>query len=233
MKHPLTLASALLGVLLAGFGAGARAQSYTLDFGSSAAQPFLGCADLGNVCSTFDRLLPGYGDVAGVVDVSTRSSDGGTLRWWNHNYNDLYGVAFNDVASVAAPAWVDLVPLAAGSAVNLLHFDLGGYLGRRHDVAVSVLDLGSGAVLFSYLGDIGTPPEGGGWGQHTGFELALSSFGGLRIQWADPAVSANTAIDNIRFSIGAPVPEPAAGALWAAGLGGLGWWLQRRRRVAG
>ncbi len=234
MKHTLPVATALFGAVLAALSQ--PAQAYTLDFGNSAAQSFLGCADVGNVCSTYDRLLPSYGDVAGVVDVSTHSSDGGTLRWWNNNYNELYGVAFNNVSSMASPVWVDLVPQAAGSAVNLLHFDLAGYLGQRHNVAVSVIDLGSGSTLFSYLGDIGTPLVGGGaggWGQHSGFDLALSSFSGLRIQWADPAVSANTAIDNIEFNIGAPVPEPATTALWAAGLLGLGGLLRRRRVAAG
>lgn len=211
---------------------GASAQTYTLDFGRSADEPLHACTTASGVCGNFSRLRQSYGDVDGVVDVTTGSADGQALTWWSGDYNDLYGVAINNVFSAAAPAWVDLVPLAPGAAVNLSGFDLGGYLGQRHNVAVQVIDIGSGAELFSYLGSIGSrgnPAEPGNWGQPTEFRLALSSFGGLRIQWADPAVARNTAIDNIVFGIGSPVPEPATGALLLAGLAGMAWVARRRR----
>lgn len=224
--------SAAAGLLCAAFGS--SAQAYTLDFGRSAAEPLVACTTTSGVCSTFSRLQQSYGDVAGVVDVTTHSADGQALTWWNDNYNDLYGVVFNNYYSAAEPAWVDLVPLAAGTAVNLSHFDMGGHLGKRNNVSVKVLDIGTGAELFSYLGSIGSVanPNAGTWGQHTGFDVALSSFSGLRIQWADPAVAANTAIDNISFTVGAPVPEPASGMLLLAGLAGMGWVARRRRGLA-
>lgn len=214
---------------------GASAQSYTLDFGRSADQPLVACTTASGVCGNFSRLSQSYGDVAGVVDVTTGSADGQALTWWSEDFNDLYGVAINNYFSAAAPAWVDLVPLAEGAAVNLSRFDLGGYLGQRHNVSVQVFDIGSGAELFSYIGSIGSrgnPAEPGNWGQPTEFRLALSSFSGLRIQWADPSVARNTAIDNISFSVGAPVPEPATGALLLTGLAGVGWVARRRRGLA-
>jgi len=120
------------------------------------------------------------------------------------------------------------VPLG-GQAVSLLHFDMAGYLGKRNNVDVKVVELGTNAVLFSYLGSIGSTGAGDGdWGQHTGFDVALSSYSGLRIQWVDPSVAANTAIDNIHFSIGAPVPEPASLALMVAGCALIGLRLGRR-----
>ena len=229
MKSSISTAAALLCAAL-----GSSAQAYTLDFGRSAAEPLLACTTASGVCSTFSRLRQSYGDIAGVVDVTTHAADGQALTWWNDNYNDLYGVLFNNHHSAAAPAWVDLVPLEAGTAVNLSQFDMGGYLGRRNNVSVKVLDIGTGAELFSYLGSIGSVanPNAGTWGQHTTFEVALSSYSGLRIQWADPSVAANTAIDNISFTIGAPVPEPASGMLLLAGLAGMGWVARRRRGLA-
>lgn len=221
-------AFAALGIaLLATLPAPARAT--VLDFGHSADTPFLGCVSATGACSTFKHLADSYGDIDGVLDVSTHGADGQTLSWWNTGYNELYGVAFNNVASRAAPAWVDLVPLQAGSAVTLTHFDLGGYYQSRRDkVVVQVFALGNDTPLFSYTGSIGSTGSGSNPGLHTGFDLALSSFTGLRIQWADPAVAANTGIDNITFSVGAPVPEPGSHTLLLCGLMTL-WPLLRRR----
>jgi hypothetical protein len=226
-RHPFLTFTLLAGLA----GAGASAQAYVLDFGNSAADVVSGCASASGNCSTFTRLLPTYGDVAGIVDVRTHAYDGGTLTWWNTGYNDLYGVAMNNAPSVAAPAWIDLVPLSGGLAVTLKHFDLGGYYqSRRDNVAVKVLAIGSDTPLFSYTGSIGSTGAGG---QHTGFDLHLSSLTGLRIQWADPAVAANTGIDNIRFDVAAPVPEPASAALLFCGLATVAFKARRQRPAEG
>lgn len=220
---PLVLFGALVG-------GSASAQAYVLDFGSSAAQPFVGCVSATGTCNTFSRLVQSYGDVAGVVDVTTHAYDGGALSWWNTGYNELYGVAFNNASGAAAPAWIDLVPQAAGSAVTLTHFDLGGYFhSQRHDVAVKVYAIGSDTPLFSYTGDIGTSGNSTATGQHSGFDLNLSSLSGLRIQWADPASAGNIGIDNLAFSVGAPVPEPGTYALLLGGLAGMAWKARRLR----
>nr|WP_255719577.1 PEP-CTERM sorting domain-containing protein [Pelomonas sp. P8] len=128
------------------------------------------------------------------------------------------------------------MPLAAGDAVTLSHFDLGGYYhSERRDVAVSVLALDTGELLWSYVGTIGSRGDSVQTGTHTGFDLNLSSATGLRIQWADPQVAGNTGIDNIRFDVGttagpAALPEPATVPLLALALGGLA--MQRRRARA-
>ncbi len=80
----------------------------------------------------------------------------------------------------------------------------------------------------SALGSNGSQARAGHWGQHPGFDVAFSSYSGLRIQWVDPAVASNTAIDNISFTVGAPVPEPRGVALMAAGCALIGMRLRRR-----
>lgn len=218
---------ALLGALVGGH---ASAHAYVIDFGSSAAQPVVGCVSASGTCSTYTRLAASYGDVAGVVDVRTHAYDGGALSWWNTGYNELYGVAFNNATGAAGPAWIDLVPQAAGSAVTLTHFDLGGYFhSQRHGVAVNVFALGSDTPLFSYTGDIGTSGDSVATGRHSGFDLNLSSLTGLRIQWADPSSAGNIGIDNIAFNVGAPVPEPSTCALLLGGLVGMVWKARRTR----
>lgn len=204
------------------------AHAYVLDFGSSASQAFKGCTTASGVCGTFNRLSQSYGDVDGIIDVTTHAYDGGALNWWNTGYNELYGVAFNNVASQAAPAWIDLVPQQAGDVVTLTHFDLGGYYqSKRNDVVVKVFAIGADTPLFSYTGSIGSAGGAGATGHHTGFDVDLSSATGLRIQWADPAVAANTGIDNIAFSVGTAVPEPGTIALLLGGLLAMDWRARR------
>jgi hypothetical protein len=232
-------AAARIALLLSGaaFGCTAQAQSYVLDFGSAAGNVPAACANGSGgtkTCSTYNKLLQSYGDVAGVVDVTTHRSRGGALSWFNTGYNDLYGVAFDDTPSLNQPSWIDLVPQAEGAAVTLTHFDLGGYFhSQRRNIEVDIFALGSDAALYSYRGNIGTPGSASATGQHSSFDLNLSSTSGLRIQWRDPSNAANTGIDNIAFSVGtptaAPVPEPSTYALMLAGLGCVGSIARRRR----
>ena len=202
----------------------AQATPYLLDFGSSPATVPQACADAhgaARACSTYGTLLQSYGDVVGHLDVTTHASRGGALQWFNTGFNDLYGVAFDNTPSVNAPEWVDLLPLD-GSTLTLTHFDLGGYYNsmRRH-VELDVLALGSDTPLFSYHGSIGSSGGSSGTGQHTAFDLNLSSATGLRIRWRDLDNAANTGIDNIAFQtdpVASQVPEPASWALFALGL---------------
>ena len=99
MKPSFSTSATLLCAAL-----GSSAQAYTLQFGRSAAEPLVACTTTSGVCSTFSRLQQTYGDVAGVVDVTTHSADGQVLTWWNDHYNDLYGVVFNNCYRAAAPA---------------------------------------------------------------------------------------------------------------------------------
>jgi hypothetical protein len=213
-------------VTLCGLLIGGAADAAVLDFGANGAAPLNACATASGTCTSNARLLPSYGDIAGVIDVRTHASDGGTLRWFDTKYNDLYGVVFDQLNGNAT--WIDLVPLG-DQELTLSHFELGGYLGKRNKVSAKVIDLGSGEVLFSYLGDVGTPAGTGNYGVHTSFDLNLRSLSGLRIQWHDPSWTANVALDNIHYSVASPVSEPASGLLLLAGMGAVGWQIRRRR----
>ena len=123
---------------------------------------------------------------------------------------------------VGSQATIDLRPLA-GDSVELQGFDLGAYPDASRGTTVTVRDLVTDAVLFSFNGNVGTLPAN----QATHFTLAgVSSANGLRIQWQDSAY--NVGIDNINFSVGA-VPEPGTWAMLAAGLLGLGAVARRRK----
>lgn len=222
---------ALLGALA--IAAPARADDHVIDFGSSPTDVPVACVGAGNLpktCSTYNTLLQSYGDVEGVIDVTTHASRGGALQWFNTGYNELYGVAFDNTPSVNAPEWVDLVPLN-GAVVTLTHFDLGGYFhSMRRNVELDVFALGSDTPLFSHHGAIGTSGNSVETGQHSGFDLNLSSATGIRIQWRDIDNAANTGIDNIAYSMAAPVPEPASAWLLGAGLLATGAFTRRARR---
>lgn len=233
MNRPLQLC-ALLGVLA--LAASAHAEIHVIDFGNAPADVPTACAGSGGLpktCSTYNTLLQSYGDIAGVVDVTTHASRGGALQWFNTDYNDLYGVAFDNTPSVNAPEWIELVPLN-GQPITLMHFDLGGYYhSLRRNVEVDVFAIGSDTPLFSHHGAIGTQGGPVQTGQHTGFDLNLSSATGIRIQWRDIANASNTGIDNIvyRDGIAAPVPEPASVSMLAGGLLALGAFVRRARRA--
>jgi hypothetical protein len=215
------------------FTAGVQAHNYTIDFGSSVNDIPVACAGpYGNArgCSTYATLLQSYGDIDGVVDVTTHAHNGGALNWFDKGYNDLYGVAFDNTPSRSSALWVDLVPLN-GKRVTLTHFDLGGYYhSMQRDVEVDVFAIGSDQPLYSYRGSIGTSGGASSTGQHTGFDLNLSSTTGIRIQWQDIWNTSNTGIDNIAYSVTASVPEPNSAAL--LGVGGLllGAFVRRVRR---
>jgi hypothetical protein len=230
----ITLACQLVTLLSAlALAASARAEVHVIDFGTAPANVPAACAGSGGApktCSTYNTLLQSYGDVEGLVDVTTHASRGGALQWFNTGYNDLYGVAFDNVPSVNAPQWVDLVPLN-GNVITLEHFDLGGYFqSQRRNVELDVFAIGSETPLFSQHGAIGTPGGPVQTGHASAFDLNLSSATGIRIQWRDLDNAANTGIDNITYSVAAPVPEPADAWMIGAGLVSMGAFVRRSRR---
>ncbi len=220
MKLPLIAASL---VLVAG-----ASQAYVLDFGNGPSEPSI-CSDTANglgatvACSNYGRLLQGYGDVAGVVDVSysvPRLGDDRSLYWWGSNYNDLYGVLFADGGDSNSRARIELMPLN-GDAVTLTHFDLGAYPSSTRGTTVHVYEIGSSIPLFTYVGDVGS-----GSTTHTSFDISVSSSKGLWLEWQDSAW--NVGIDNVTFAVSA-VPEPSTYALLLAGLATCGAMVRRRR----
>jgi len=219
---------AWLGLVLA--ASLAPAHALTLDFGNGPAAPTI-CSAAGNGqgalvgCTDSNYISQSYGDVAGVLDVvyhAPRIVGDRGLRWWASDYNGLFGVVWADGGDGNSQATIDLRPLA-GDSVALQGFDLGAYPDASRGTMVTVRDLVTDAVLFSFNGNVGTLPAN----QATHFTLAgVSSANGLRIQWQDSAY--NVGIDNINFSVGA-VPEPGTWAMLAAGLLGLGAVARRRK----
>ena len=218
MKYPLVT----LGMLLVA----SQTQAYTLDFGNGPEAPSI-CTGTNydgsgaqSACVNYAAVSEAYGDVAGVVDVNYSSPEyqsPTTLRWWNSNYNDLYGVLW----SASGPAHVDFTPTVAGTLITLNSFDMGAYPGKTGQTTVTVSTL-DGTVLQSYSGPIGV-----GSTSHFTWNTPVSSTTGLRIEFKDEAY--NVGIDNINFTVGA-VPEPSTYALMFAGLIGMGAVARRRRQ---
>lgn len=208
------------------------ANAYVLDFGNGPNAPAICSSNVDGSgsfqsCSDFGRLNQAYGDVAGVADVTysePRFTAGlRSMEWWASNYNDLYGVGFAE--SSDADSYARITIAALSGPLVLTHFDLGAYPDTTRPTHVEVRDLGTNALLFSYVGAVGTnPPDAA-----TAFNFALSSATGFQINFYDSAW--NVGIDNITFGALAAIPEPETLALLMSGLGFLGFVARRKRSL--
>lgn len=221
MKHTLLA----MGLAFSALGA----QAYQLGFGDSG-NPVICTADSAGggaaiACTNSFYIQQTYGDVAGVIDLSYSAprivTDSRSLRWWDSNYNDLYGVLWAEGGDGNSMARIELKP-TGGGVVNLTHFDLGAYSNATLGTTVNVFELGGGPALFSYAGSVGS-----GSTTHNSFDINVSSSKGLWIEWQDSAY--NVGIDNVTFTVGA-VPEPSTYALMLAGLIACGAVARRRQR---
>jgi hypothetical protein len=217
--HPFLVALCLAG----------SAQAAVLDFGSGPSAPSLCTGELdgsgpASACSLTNYISQDYGDVAGVVDVSYSNNDpavaGRSLRWWDTNYNSLYGVLWADGGDSNSYARVEIKALVPGDSVSLTGLDLGAWSNNTLNTVLNVYAIGSAVPLFSYAGPVGDGPTSA-----THFAPSVSAVGGLWIDWQLSAY--NVGIDNIDYSVTA-VPEPATALSWLAGLLGIGAWLRRR-----
>jgi PEP-CTERM motif len=211
----------------------ATAQANTLDFGNGPTSPAICTGTDGTgtgpitPCTNGSFVSQSYGDVAGVVDVAystPRANSPTGLRWWESNFNSLFGVLYagqgNDFGS---QAHIEIRALAPGASVFLSRFDLGAFNQTTRNTTVSVGLIGDTTPLWSFTGGVGN-----GAVAATTFGLGLFAAGGLWIDWADSAF--NVGIDNVEFNVvSAPVPEPASAMLLIGGMLGL---MVRRRLLA-
>jgi hypothetical protein len=208
--------------------AGAGAHALSLDFGNSGTPTICSTTvdGLGSTaaCSSGDYLLQSYGDVAGVVDVSfsaPRLAAPTSLRWWNTDYSNLYGVAWADGGDPNSRARIEIKALQPGQGVTLTDFDLGAWPNTSRSTTVNVFAIGGGTPLYTFSGTVGT----GGGVAPTHFSVSASAAGGLWIEWQDSAY--NVGIDNIQYTVNA-VPEPGTLATLLAGIGVVGLLVRRR-----
>ncbi|MFW2457801.1 PEP-CTERM sorting domain-containing protein [Methyloversatilis discipulorum] len=218
-RIPTVLATLGLTALLA--SAPAAATDVLLDFSGNI------CGDATDAaCTNGAGIGQGYGDVAGLLDVSHRAfvtatgtTVNSSLFYWSTAYSDLEGVAWGGSNPDTHSAEFVFTP-GAGYAVTLNSMDFGDYLNRNDGSSAVVLDLLTGQTLWSSGAfDAGTT--------RLSFMPGVSSANGLVLRFGPD--SYNTGIDNISLTVSA-VPEPGTWAMLAAGLGVIGA-LRRRRKA--
>jgi|GEM_PF-1815519 len=193
------------------------------------------CGAAGNgSCGDSSEIGQNYGDIAGQLDVSYRSFNGGTdvtyepfLKHWAGNYGDLLHVVWGGPGPTVYKAEIIFTP-AAGYEVALLSFDGGCYQNRGScqtlnyaitSLGGSAIDGGATATLFP---------------AHVSVAVNSGYFSdGIKLVWGPDAYDAG--LDNILFEVRAigpntsPVPEPASWAMLIAGMGIVGASMRRRR----
>ena len=168
--------------------------------------------------NVIQTLRPGFGSTAEVtLDWNPFPGTGRTLVNWVGSYSGRDAAYCGGVDCT-----LDLLA-TAGSIVTLDSFWLGGWPNANRQIAWSVIDLSTNAVVAS---DAPTGPNVSG---ATGLTVTVgaSSATGLRILFGPDGF--NGGINDITFSA-TPVPEPGTWALWMAGLGGMMLVARRRSR---
>lgn len=168
--------------------------------------------------NVIQTLRPGFGSTAEVtLNWNPFPGTGRTLVNWVGSYSG------RDAAYCGGTdCTLDLLA-TAGSIVTLDSFWLGGWPNTNRQIAWSVIDLTTNAVVAS---DSPTGPNVSGTTGLT-VSVAASSATGLRILFGPDGF--NGGINDITFSA-TPVPEPGTWALWMAGLGGMVLVARRRAR---
>lgn len=177
------------------------------------------------MCSNNTTIAQSYGDISGVLDVqysAPRLTGASSLYWWNTTYNNLYGVVWAAGGDSNSQARITLLPLEAGSVVTLNSFDLGAYSNTTRATTVTVTEVGTGNILFSYSGNVGNSNISA-----TSFSPSVTSSVGMQLTWQDSAY--NVGIDNISLTV-TPVPEASSVAMALAGLGVMSLAVWRRQQ---
>lgn len=209
MKRLLVACSALAAM--------AGSSAATLDFNGDICSSNADGSGAMEACINGKHIHQSYGDAAGV-DVSFSSGVGtDSMLWWSTGYSSLVNVAYGDV--LGAPSTITLAALP-GHTVTLEGFALGSWLGLALSTSVVVSDLAGGAPIFSSGVFTTSGPA------VDNFPIAASSAAGFEIRFGPDAYF--VAIDHVNYSV-SPVPEASTWALMAAGLGGMGLLMRRRR----
>lgn len=204
-------------------GAANGAQAAVLDFNTGS------CA---STCGDGTQIDQGFGDIAGVLDVSYRSLSGAGassvdyefLYYWQGNYGDLQGVAWGGQNDAVGVAEITFSLLQSGQSISLDSLFTAGWPNVDRSTDFRVYDLGYNLVYSS--GSVTAPGQG-----HLTISPNITVNDGLRLQWGPSGY--NAGVDQVNFTIGGAVtggvPEPSAWALLILGFGLMGAAMRRRR----
>jgi hypothetical protein len=190
------------------------------------------CADQGasdsRACGNYSFISQSYGDIAGVLDVSHRSLNVGTLtqyesalKYWGAGYSDLPQVAWGGGGSSGQLSEMVFTP-GAGYQVTLLGLGFGDYANRSNGSSFRVLDASTGGVLFA-SGTFDPGPSA------SIFDLSASSTKGLVLQWGPDSYDVGLGVVSLSIT---PVPETETWAMLLTGLGVMATVVRRRTRKA-
>lgn len=211
-------------IALALFSSAVCSHAAVLDFSgdicaaaSTGVGAFVPCSPIGGL------INQAYGDTA-LIDFKFQfdTTPAGANISMSH-----YGVGYFPLSHVAYGSFLGpqiTMTALAGSQITLTGFDLGSF-GGFNDTMVQVFDLAGGPALIN-TGTITIPA-------FTGRTIVVNavSSAGFKILFGPDGF--NVGISNIGYSV-SPVPEPATGALMAAGLAffSAAGRYRRRRQAA-
>ena len=220
-----------------------QAATYTLDFsGPICLDTSTDAPDDTTACTNAALISQAYGDEPGVDVVYDSDLDlagNQELAWWDLEYSNLQGVAYNPSGS-GREATISFLA-SPGYEVGLTSLSLGAWRNQDRSLGFTIMDLAN------ISGPISEPIQVVSGTVASVFNFNIKSMTGLKITFSGEFF--NGGVDNIVYSSTfvqtdpvdpvdpvdptdpSVVPLPASALLLLAGLGGLG--VLRRRTSAG